>query len=254
MPDDDSIVISGGNPAAKGLTPCRSEIFLSGHQNIGGGIKLKVFAGPLPNQVIGHHHHGFVAQAQPLALLGNGNQLEGLAGPYAVSQQSVPSIERPRNGILLMGTQRNFRVHPRKDQVRAVIFSGAQIVEPLVVERCQPFPAVRVLPNPILECLFDLRLLSLGNGSFLLVEHCLPLAVHLHIVKDLDLPEIQAVLQNVIPADPLGAVGGRCVNAAAVNRPAFNLPCTGVGGIVYLDPRPHVPRWLQQLPHKLLYI
>ena len=254
MSDDHSIVIPGGNPTAKGLAPCRGEILLSGHQNIGGGIELKVFTGPLPNQVIGHHHHGFVAQAQPLALLGNGNQLEGLAGPYAVSQQSVPSIERPRNGILLMGTQRNFRIHPRKEQVRAVIFSGAQIVEPLVVERCQPFPAVRGFPNPVLKRLLDLRLFPLGNGSFLFVEYRFSLTVHLHIVKDLDLPEIQTVLQNVIPADALGTIGGRCVNAAAVNRPAFNLPCTGVGGIVCFDPRPHVPRWLQQLPHKLLYI
>lgn len=143
---------------------------------------------------------------------------------------------------------------PGKDQVRTVIFSGAQIVEPFVVERCQPFPAVRVLPNPVLECLLDLRLFSLGNGSFLLVEHCLPLAVHLHIVEDLDLPEIQAVLQNVISTDPLGAIGGRCVDTAAVHGTAFNLPRAGVGGIVYLDPCPHVPRRLQQLPHKLLYI
>ena len=195
-----------------------------------------------------------MAEPQPLTLLGNGNQLEGLAGPYAVSQQSVPSIERPRNGVLLVGTQCNFRIHPRKDQVRAVIFSGAQIVEPLVVERCQPFPAIRVLPNPVLKRLFNLRLFALGNGSFLLVKYRLPLAVYLHIVKNLDLPEIQAVLQNVIPADALGTIGGRCVNAAAVHRTTVNLPCAGVGGIVYLNPRPHVPRWLQQLPYELLYI
>lgn len=92
--------------------------------------------------------------------------------------------------------------------MRTVIFSGAQIVEPFIVERCQPFPAVRVLPNPVLERLFNLRLFALGNGSFLLVEYRLPLAVYLHIVKNLDLPEIQAVLQNVIPADTLGAIGG----------------------------------------------
>ena len=244
MPDDDSIVISGGNPAAKGLAPCRGEILLSGHQNIGGGIELKVFTGPLPDQVIGYHHHGFMAQAQPLTFLGDGNQLEGLASPHAVGQQSVPSIERPRNGILLMGTQRNFRVHPRKDQVGAVIFSGTQIIEAFIVERCYPLPAVRVFTNPVLKRLLDLRLFSLGNGGFLLVEYRLPLAIHLHIVKDLDLPEIQTVLQNVIPADALGTIGGRCVNAAAVHRTTFNLPCAGVGGIVYLDPRPHVPRWL----------
>ena len=153
-----------------------------------------------------------------------------------------------------MGTQRNFRIHPRKDQVRTVIFSGTQIVEPFVVERCQPFPAVRVFPNPVLECLFDLRLFPLDNGSFLLVEYRFSLAIHLHIVKDLDLPEIQTVLQNVIPADALGAIGGRCINAAAVHGPSLDLPRASVGRIVYLDPRPHVPRWLQQFPHKLLYI
>ena len=53
--DDDGIVVAGGDPGAEPFSVFGFKILFGGNQNIGGGVQLQVFSGPLLGQVIGHH-------------------------------------------------------------------------------------------------------------------------------------------------------------------------------------------------------
>ena len=72
-----------------------------------------------------------------------------------------------------------------------IILTGADAVEGFVVNTAQQFPAVDVFPDPLGKLLLNQLLPVLGNGSFLLVEDRLFLAVLvLNIVKYPHIPLI----------------------------------------------------------------
>ena len=110
VPNDDRIVVAGGNAPAELLAVLGLEVLLGGDKNVGGGIELEVFARPLLRQVIGHHKQAFLAQAQPFALHGSRYHLEGLPGPNYMGKQGVAAVEDMGNGIDLMRPQRDLRV------------------------------------------------------------------------------------------------------------------------------------------------
>ena len=95
-------------------------------------------------------------------------------------QQRVLSVEHPRHGVLLMGSQGDFRVHTRKTDMGTVIFAGTDAVELLIVPLAEGFPAYRVFENPVLERFAHGFLFLLGNGGFLFVEDAHLLSV-LHL-------------------------------------------------------------------------
>ena len=68
-----------------------------------------------------------------------------------MGQQGVPSVEDAGDGVHLMGPQGDLRVDAHKGQVAPVILTGPYAVELVVVEPCQPLPALGVLPDPILK-------------------------------------------------------------------------------------------------------
>ena len=47
MPDNDGIIIAGGNPTTEFLAVFGLKVFLCGHQNIGRWVKLEILGGPL---------------------------------------------------------------------------------------------------------------------------------------------------------------------------------------------------------------
>ena len=101
-----------------------------------------------------------------------------------MGKEGVSPVDGPGHGVALVGPQGDFRVHPGKHQVAAVILPGPDGVELLVVQGTQTLPAGGVSPHPLLELLLDLILLILGDGGFLLVEHPLVFAVFvLHCIK-----------------------------------------------------------------------
>ena len=86
VPDDDGVIVPGGNAAAKFLPVLGFKVFLRGNQDIGAGIELQPFRRPLLGDVVRHHDQRLGAKAQTLHLHGSGHHLVGFACPYFVSQ------------------------------------------------------------------------------------------------------------------------------------------------------------------------
>ena len=66
MPDDNGIVVAGGDAPTEFLAVFGFKILAGGDKNIGRRIELQKLSGPLLCQVVGHHKERFLTQAQPL--------------------------------------------------------------------------------------------------------------------------------------------------------------------------------------------
>ena len=171
MTDDNGIIIAGGNPGAELLPVCGFKVLFGGNQNIGRGVELEPFCRPLLCDMVGHHDQGLGTQTQPLALHRCRNNFEGLPSPNFVGKQCISAVHDVGNGVDLVLSQSNFRVHAGESDVLTVVFPWADCVEGLVVDAAQPLPAVNILPNPFRELGLNQLLPILGNGSLLLVQH-----------------------------------------------------------------------------------
>ena len=98
------------------------------------------------------------------------------------------------DGVHLMLSQADLRVHPHKADVAAVIFPRADGIEGVVIDAAQPFASVDVLPQPIGKFGLDQFLPVLCNGSLLHIQHRTLLAVLHNGVEHLDHPLIQRLL------------------------------------------------------------
>ena len=134
LPDDHGIVISRGDTGAELLTVLGFKVLFGGDKDIGTRIELQILACPLPHQVIGNDKHGFGAKPQPFPLLRGGNHSIGLARTNHVCKQRISSVHDPRYGICLMLSERDFRIHSKITDVAAVIGSGTDAVEAVVIE------------------------------------------------------------------------------------------------------------------------
>lgn len=138
-----------------------------------------------------------------------GHHFKGFARAHFMSQQGIPTVEDMGDGTHLMGAQGDLRVHALKADMLSIVFAGPDGVEYLIVDGAQPLPAVDVFPYPFGKLLLDQFLPVLGDGGFLFVEHRLFVAVLiLDIVEHPHVFLIQRLLQDVVGAHTLGAVGG----------------------------------------------
>ena len=234
--DDDGIVVAGGDPGAKPFPIFCFKILFGGNQNIGGGVQLQVFSGPLLGQVIWHHKQAFLTQPQPLALLGSSYHLERLPRPHRVGKQCIPTVKNMGNGIHLMRPQGNFRVDAHKIQMASVVLSGTDTVELLIVECCQPLPAFGISPNPVRKFLFDLFLFSLGNGGLLGVKNGDFVAgIVVFIVENTHIPQIQRFLNDLVGVDTLCTKGVLSADIPSVQTFSLNVPLSGIGTVMHLD-------------------
>ena len=246
--DDDGIVVAGGDPGAEPFSVFGFKILFGGNQNIGGGVQLQIFGGPLLGQVIGHHKQAFLTQPQPLALLGGGYHLERLPSPHCVGEQCVSAIENVGSGIHLMRPQGDFRVDPYKIQMASVVLSGTDTVELFIVEPGQPLSAIGVCPNPIRKFLFDLLLLFLGNGGLFRVEDGhLFTGVIIFIVENPYIPQIQGFLNDLVGVDAFRTKGVLGADIPSVQTFSVYIPLAGVGAVMHLD----VPSLVERRPQKL---
>ena len=76
-----------------------------------------------------------------------------------------------------MFPQLDFGVHTAEYDMRAVVLTGTVGIEQLVIPGNKLLPPVGVLPNPILERIFDCLLFLLGKGCFLGIEYTTFLSV-----------------------------------------------------------------------------
>ena len=104
VPDNDSVIVPGGNAAAKFLPVLGFKVFFRSNQDIGAGIELEPLRRPLLGDVVRHYDQRLGAKAQALHLHGSGHHLVGFPSPYLVGQQGVSAVQNVRNGIDLMGT------------------------------------------------------------------------------------------------------------------------------------------------------
>ena len=77
MTYNDGIIVASSNPGAEAAAVVLLKIFLCGYKDLCRRIKPQELRGPLLCQVIGHHEHGFAAQAQAFALHGGSNHFVG---------------------------------------------------------------------------------------------------------------------------------------------------------------------------------
>ena len=66
MPDDDGVVVAGGDAPTEFLAVFGFKILAGGDKDVRCRIELQKLSGPLLCQVVGHHKEGLLAQAQPL--------------------------------------------------------------------------------------------------------------------------------------------------------------------------------------------
>ena len=170
-----------------------------------------------------------------------------------MGEEGVSPVDGPGHGVALVGPQGDFRVHPGKHQVAAIVLPGPDGVKLLVIKAAQPLPAGGVRPHPLLEFLLDLVLLVLGDGGLLLIEHPLVFAVFvLHCIENPHVSQVQGILDEFVGADPLGAVGAEHPDVAAIQAFLGHIPLPRHGGIADADAASIIERRLQQLVGELL--
>jgi len=175
--DDDSVVVPGGNAAAKLLAVLGFKVFLCRYQDVGRRIELEPFRRPLLRDVIGHHDQRLGAKPQAFHLHGGGHHLVSFPCPHLVGQQGIPAVQDVCDGVHLVGPQGNLRVHPLEPDMPPVILAGADAVEGFIVNAAQQLPAVNIFPYPLGKLLLNQFLPVLGNRGFFFVEDGLFLAV-----------------------------------------------------------------------------
>ena len=105
-----------------------------------------------------------------------------------MGKQCVSTVHDVRDGVDLMLSQGDLRVHTRKADMAPVILAGTDGVESLVVNAAQALTAVNIFPYPFDEFRLYQLLPVLGDGRFLFVENgfFIPMLI-IHIVKDTDI-------------------------------------------------------------------
>ena len=170
-----------------------------------------------------------------------------------MGKQCISAIHDVGDGVNLMLSEGDFRVHAGKTDMLTVIFPGADGIEGFVVDAAQPLPAVNILPNPFRELRLDQLLPILGNGCFLLVQHSDFVAVGIELgVINADILLVQGLLKDVVGIDALGAVGGDCLDVAAVKGLVGHIPLAGMGRIQHMDFVPGVGAGANHLIQELL--
>ena len=140
-----------------------------------------------------------------------------------------------------------------KQDMAAVVFAGAQGVEPFVVFLYQHLAAGRIFPDPVLESVLDLLLFHLGflRGSG--VQNADFVALHILFgVEDAHIPQVQAFLQDVVEVGALCAVGHGGFNVAACIAFVGHIPNAGQRNVQHLHAVPHIVGRIHQLIGKLL--
>ena len=85
-------------------------------------------------------------------------------------QQRISPVENVGDGVDLVLAERDLRVHARKNDMTAIVLTGAVAVEQNIIGLADGFAPVRIFPEPFLEGFFQKFLLALGDGRLFLVQ------------------------------------------------------------------------------------
>src|SRR5699024_5574771 len=121
----------------------------------------------------------------------------------------VAAVEDVGNGPQLVIPEGDGRVHAAKGDVGPVVFTGPGGVHFLIVLMNQSPATFRVPPNPVLKGVPDGLLLLGGQGGVLGVQHpAVPAFRVRYGIVDTHIPQVQAVLQNLVGVGAAGSIGG----------------------------------------------
>ena len=230
--DDDSIVISRSNTGTELLTVASFKVLFRCYKDIGRRIELEPLRCPLLGDVVRDDNQRLGTQSQTLALHGCCDHLEGLSCSYLVCQQRVSAVHDVSDGIDLMLSQSDFRIHAIEANMLPIILTGTERIKGFIVDPTQQFTATDVFPKPFGKLGFDQLLSILSDSCFFLIQHSLlvPMIVN-DCIKNADVLLIQSLLQNVIGIDAFGAIGGDASDVAAVSTFVGDVPLTGSLGV-----------------------
>ena len=158
-------------------------------------------------------------------------------------KERVAAVKDMGNGIDLVGSERDFWANASESDMAAVILTGSDRVEGIVVIADKAVSAFWIFPYPVRKRLFNHFLLCLRRRGFLVVKYCLFIAVFvIHIVKDTHIPQIQRVLDNTIGGSPLCAVGAVRLDISVIGTLIFDKPVAVNRCVAYLDPALRIAR------------
>ena len=158
------------------------------------------------------------------------------------------------DGIALMFTQFDFRVHSVKGNVASIVFTRAQAVELIVVEPAQLFSSGRIRPNPIPESLFDKLLFCLSNLRLLFIQDWLLSTFFiLDIIENANVFQVQGFLDDLVCVDTARSVGVEHLDIACVIGFVFNVPLTCKRRVVNFDTPLSIAGCVQELIHELFH-
>ena len=253
MSDHNDVIIAGCNFGAEPFAVCFFKICPAGYKNIRVGVQLQSLSGKLLGQVVGYADQGLGAKPKTFLFHRCSDHFIGFAGTYDVRQQRVAAVQNVRNGVFLVGAQRDFRRHTVEQDMAAIVFAGAQGVESFVVFLYQHLAAGRVFPYPILESILNLLLFHLGFLRGCSVQNANLIALHILFgVEDAHIPQVQAFLQNVVEVGALCAVGHGGFKVAARIALVGHIPDAGQRNVQHLHAVPHIVGRVHQLIGKLL--
>ena len=252
--DDNSVIVAGGDTGAEFLAVVGFKVLLGSDKDVGRRVEPQKLRRPLFRQMVRHDKNGFLAQSQPLRFHRRGYHFKGFSRANFVCQQRIPAVQHMGDGVFLMLSEGDFRVHPRENDVAAVILAGTSAVHFLVVLPYQRFAPLRVFPNPVLERIPDKLLLLRGKGGFLGVEDtALPSVCVLNGIVDANIAEVQRILQQPVGAGAVCAVGGERRHIVVAHHAlAGNLPFCGVRDIADLDLSAQIAGRFKGFVHELL--
>jgi len=254
VPDDDRIVVAGGDAGAEFFAVGGLKVLAPCHQKFCVGVEVQELRSPLLRQMVGHYEQGFLAQPQPFGFHSRRCHFVGLARTNFVCKQRITAIKHMSNGVALVLPEGDLRVHAYEFDVASIVFTGSGAVEQLVVLLHQRDAPLRVLPDPVGESILDDLLLLLRQHGLPLVQHTFRLALGiLDGVVDADIFQVQGLLQNLVGIGTAGAVGFGGDNIpSAGGRLALHAPFCGIRRITHLDRMAQIVGDLECLGHKLL--
>ena len=109
MPDHDDVIIAGRDFGAEPFAVGFFKICLTGYKNICVGVQLQSLSGKLLGQVVGYTDQGLGAKPKTFLFHRCSDHFVGFPGAHHVRQQRIAAIQNVRNGIFLVGAQRDFR-------------------------------------------------------------------------------------------------------------------------------------------------
>ena len=240
VPDNDDVIVAGRNAGAEFLAVFLFEIGFLCYQNFRIRIEQERFGCHLLGQMVGNHDQRFTAKPQSFLLHGTGYHFIRLARTHFVCQQDIVAVQHMGNGVQLVRTKGDFRVHARKFQVTAIVLAGTQRIELFIVDGNQSLAAFWLLENPVLELLTNQALLFLCSLRCLFVQYPRNTSVSFrNFIPNLRRAQVQGVLRNQVGIGAVRTVGHRCFDIAVAKFLVSDGPAAGIRCKFHFD---HPPR------------